>query len=625
MERGRKKDSVEALKEQVDSQQSVSFEHQSEVIQYVHDVKEALNQLVDQVVVDQEETTKLCAQTRDAIGHQGETLEQAERATQALREEVSLLEAERDELAYKVDQSDEKLAQARGRLRNESRKLEDAEVDQQEHAKLKTRLNEEATSGEAARRHIAKLEQTILLHTNTEGDLKEVRADLEKAEDSVEQLEQSVAEQSTTIEGLNTERTTLKEERDTAQKAAQTHEANAESLMQNVTELQTACDTAQERADALRESLDQAEQQTSTVEQSAEELADQLEEQTKWADQLTRSLEELKTNHADSDAVIKGHADHIALLENTCQTNETTLAALKEELQQAHVGTEQADRQMDELRVRTKKAVDLDQEKSARLEELQSEIRGQAGLESDYRQLSEQYTVLEAQVKKLNAENQEMKEELEKEQSKGTKSVLAKQLSDALHDQETSQEAIRKHRREVADLQNELAALKSLKAAQPRVDIQFNAVEARQQLGKLLVESGVITQAQLDDVIREREQNEYNGKIGQLFVDKGYATEDVIAQALAHQMDIPFLRIEHNTIHRDAVRLISERIADKHTCVPVSFENGELTLAMENPMDLIAIENVERLCEYQIRPMISTATDIRKAIRQYYQGRPNPR
>lgn len=625
MEPEQKKDSVEALKDQVDSKQSVSFEHQSEVIQYVHDVKEALNQLVDQVVVDQEETTKLCAQTRNEIDHQGETLEQSERATQALREEVSLLEAERDELSYKVDQSQEKLTQAQDRLRNESRKLEDAEVDEQDHAKLKIRLNEEITSGEAARRHIAKLEQTILLHTNTEDGLKEVQADLEKAESSVEKLEQSVAEQTATIEGLNNERATLKDERDDAQKAAQTHETSVESLTQNVTELQTACDVAQERAEALRESLDQAEQQTSTYEQSASELTGQLAEQTKRADALASSLEETNADHTDSDGIIKGHTDHIAMLESTCQTNETTLAALKEELQQAHAGTEQNDRQMDELRVRAKNAVKADQEKAARLEELQSEMRGQAGLESDYRQLSEQYTVLETQAKKLSTENKEMKEELDKEQSKGTKSVLAKQLSDALQDQETNQELIRKHRREMETLQKELAALKSMKAAQPRVDVKFNEAETRQQLGDLLVESDVITQAQLDDVIREREENKSRGRIGQLFVDKGYATEDVIAQALAHQMDIPFLRIEHNTIRRDATRLISERLADKHTCIPVSFEKNELILAMENPMDLIAIEDVERSCEYQVRPMISTTTDIRQAIRQHYQGRPNPR
>lgn len=623
MSRDQAKDKTKGLRDSVDSQQSVSFEHQSEVIQYVHEVKEALNQLVDRVVMDQEETSKICAQTRDALLHQTESVADTEQANFELRQQVNQLQSERDELAGLLKQSGEKLEAAKGRLRDESRKLEEAEVDVHALEELKSRLGEEATSNEAARRHIAKLEQTILSLEKNQEDVNAAHVALEEAQSTVAKLEELNEGQAKRIVDLSESIAVIESERDDVRRSAQDRESKVDTAMQEATELRDARDAAQEFANGLRESLSQAEEEKSSLTETIHTLTADLETQHQRAQALEQELLTTRDTYADTDSTLKGYTDRIGLLEQTSHTNESTIAALKDELAQTHQRAEQFEEQMNVLREQTRKAVEAEQNHAARMEEIQAEIHDQAGLEADHRQLSEHYDVLEAQAKKLRTENERIHEELETELSKGTKSILAQQLSDALREQESSRDTIRALRSEVETLRGELSAKRATQDAQARVDIEFDDIGARQRLGELLVKSGTITQAQLDDVITEREATEYNGRIGQLFVDKGYATEDIVAQALSHQMGVPFLRIEHNTIRHDAIRLISEKLADKHNCIPVNYEKGELVLAMENPMDLIAIEDVERACEYPVRPMIATGTDIRRAIKQHYQGRRN--
>jgi len=69
-------------------------------------------------------------------------------------------------------------------------------------------------------------------------------------------------------------------------------------------------------------------------------------------------------------------------------------------------------------------------------------------------------------------------------------------------------------------------------------------------------------------------------------------------------------------------RLLHERLADKHTVLPVRIEDGELVLAMENPLDLIAIEDVERATELRVRTAVATPSAIRREIARVLQTAP---
>ena len=67
-----------------------------------------------------------------------------------------------------------------------------------------------------------------------------------------------------------------------------------------------------------------------------------------------------------------------------------------------------------------------------------------------------------------------------------------------------------------------------------------------------------------------------------------------------------------------AAALISERLANQHLCVPVEANEEAITLAMANPLDLVAIEDVERAYGRKVDVVVGTATQIRAAIGKYY-------
>jgi len=86
-------------------------------------------------------------------------------------------------------------------------------------------------------------------------------------------------------------------------------------------------------------------------------------------------------------------------------------------------------------------------------------------------------------------------------------------------------------------------------------------------------------------------------------------------------MDIPFLRIETDAVQEPALNMITVRMAENHGYIPIRIENEKLVVAMQNPMNLIAIEDIERIGDYPVEPVMSTPSDIKDAIDFHYHGK----
>jgi len=91
-----------------------------------------------------------------------------------------------------------------------------------------------------------------------------------------------------------------------------------------------------------------------------------------------------------------------------------------------------------------------------------------------------------------------------------------------------------------------------------------------------------------------------------------------VAQALACQCGVDFVALTERTVNSEATALINERLANKHNCIPVRATAGTLELAMANPMDLVAIEDVERTTNRKVEVVVSTASAIKEAIAKFY-------
>lgn len=137
------------------------------------------------------------------------------------------------------------------------------------------------------------------------------------------------------------------------------------------------------------------------------------------------------------------------------------------------------------------------------------------------------------------------------------------------------------------------------------------------QLGELLLERGVISQEQLNKALKAQEIN--GGLIGYILVSLGYAREEEIAQALTVQYGFPYLPLECYEINVEAMKLIPQNVAEQYNLIAIDKMGDLLTIAMSNPLNAQAVEDVEMITNCTVQVFVSTMSDVTNAIAKYYQ------
>ena len=139
------------------------------------------------------------------------------------------------------------------------------------------------------------------------------------------------------------------------------------------------------------------------------------------------------------------------------------------------------------------------------------------------------------------------------------------------------------------------------------------------QLGELLMERGIINQDQLNIAIEQ--QKKQGGLIGKILVDLNFSTEKDIAQALTSQYGFPYLPLANYEIDEDAIKSVPENICRQFQLIPIDKIGKSLTLAMANPLNIQAAEDVELLTGCSVQVFVSTATEIKQAIDKHYKSK----
>ena len=152
-----------------------------------------------------------------------------------------------------------------------------------------------------------------------------------------------------------------------------------------------------------------------------------------------------------------------------------------------------------------------------------------------------------------------------------------------------------------------------------------DAPNRRVLLGELLVESKVITPEQLGEVLSS--PREAGKKLGQVLLERGWITEAQLTQTLSLQLSVPWVSLYHIDFSRQLLNRLPRDVAAKYCLIPIFVRHvkgqGEtLYVAMDDPTNHGALNEVTRLAGLPARPMIASATDIRSAIRVYY-GEPS--
>lgn len=144
----------------------------------------------------------------------------------------------------------------------------------------------------------------------------------------------------------------------------------------------------------------------------------------------------------------------------------------------------------------------------------------------------------------------------------------------------------------------------------------------RKQLGELLIERGVINQGQLEKALNV--QKERGGLIGEVLVELGFVKEVDIAQALTAQYGFPYLPLTNYEISIEVSDIVPSRVARQYMLIPIDKIDSNLTIAMSNPLNIQAIEDIELLTGCNVQIFVSTSTDIKRAIEKYYKDKDNP-
>lgn len=139
------------------------------------------------------------------------------------------------------------------------------------------------------------------------------------------------------------------------------------------------------------------------------------------------------------------------------------------------------------------------------------------------------------------------------------------------------------------------------------------------QLGELLLDRGVINQGQLDQALNL--QRIKGGLIGEILVELGFSKEEDIAQSLTAQYGFPYLPLSNYDVNPEITGIIPGRVARQYLLVPIDKIGNNLTLAMSNPLNIQAIEDVELLSGCSVQTFVSTSSDIKKAIEKYYKDK----
>lgn len=151
--------------------------------------------------------------------------------------------------------------------------------------------------------------------------------------------------------------------------------------------------------------------------------------------------------------------------------------------------------------------------------------------------------------------------------------------------------------------------------------IQFSEQRGRKKkrLGDILISEGVITEEQLTEALEK--QRGMGKKLGAVLVELNMTTEDDIVTALQRQLSLDRVRLSEIKIPEEILKLVREDVLRKNTLLPFAFsiENmNVLRVAMADPLDIVAVDDLAILTNFQIEPVISTPRDITTAIDKYF-------
>src|SRR2546426_8374312 len=137
----------------------------------------------------------------------------------------------------------------------------------------------------------------------------------------------------------------------------------------------------------------------------------------------------------------------------------------------------------------------------------------------------------------------------------------------------------------------------------------------RRRLGELLLAEGVVTPDQLN---RALEIHRATGqRLGQVLLDMGVVDQERLARLLGQQIGAEFVRLVGANLREDVLTLLPQQMASRFQAIPIARAHGVLTVAMVDPLDVVAIDDIRRVTGMDIKVALTTVQDFQYALNQY--------
>ncbi|MDS1029387.1 ATPase, T2SS/T4P/T4SS family [Bacillota bacterium LX-D] len=132
--------------------------------------------------------------------------------------------------------------------------------------------------------------------------------------------------------------------------------------------------------------------------------------------------------------------------------------------------------------------------------------------------------------------------------------------------------------------------------------------EKKIRLGDMLIQAEVITPSQLEEALAYQKKS--GKRLGRILREKGLVTWQDLQKVLEKQLGIESINLKHTAVDPKVVRLLPENVARRHEVIPVKIINNNLYLAMADPLDQIALQDVRLLVQMPVQPLLGNREDI---------------
>jgi type IV pilus assembly protein PilB len=135
------------------------------------------------------------------------------------------------------------------------------------------------------------------------------------------------------------------------------------------------------------------------------------------------------------------------------------------------------------------------------------------------------------------------------------------------------------------------------------------------QLGQILIEQGLITPAQLEQALEEHRKTPKS--LGRVLIDLGLIKEADLVRALAEQVGLEFVDLADYHIDPSSTMLLPDALARRYRAIPIGERDGKLLVAMSDPANVYALDDIRTITNRDVQPVVATAADVEQAIQKF--------